>query len=89
LFVNNIKIDSYNGISEQITDAFKWVIFYGQHNEISHSYFTGKHGTGAVINDNRKDINPDYTKIHHNYFALRTPVGVVHDLNAQDAIIYT
>lgn len=84
--VNNIKIDSYNGTSTQATDTFKWVIIYGQYNEISNSSFVGKYGVGSIINDNRNDTNPDYTKIHHNYFASRTPVGVVNDLNDQDAI---
>ncbi|WP_157663340.1 chondroitinase-B domain-containing protein [Polaribacter sp. SA4-12] len=84
--VNNIKIDSYNGTSTQATDTFKWVIVYGQNNEISHSSFVGKYGIGSIINDNRNDTNPDYTKIHHNYFASRTPVGVVNELNDQDAI---
>jgi poly(beta-D-mannuronate) lyase len=84
--VNNIKIDSYNGTSAQATDTFKWIIVYGQYNEISNSSFVGKYGVGSIINDNRNDTNPDYTKIHHNYFASRIPVGVVNDLNDQDAI---
>jgi len=84
--VTNIKIDSYNGSPTQKEDNFKWVIVYGQYNEISHSSFIGKNGIGSIINDNRNDENPDYTKIHHNYFASRTPVGEVNELNDQDAI---
>tara|TARA_R110002051_G_scaffold323250_1_gene416255 strand:+ start:209 stop:2671 length:2463 start_codon:yes stop_codon:yes gene_type:complete len=84
--VTNVKIDSYNGSSTQKEDNFKWVIVYGQFNEISHSSFIGKNGIGSIINDNRNDENPDYTKIHHNYFASRTPVGEVNELNDQDAI---
>ncbi len=41
---------------------------------------------GSIINDNRNTSTPNYTKIHHNYFANRTPVGVVNTLNDQDAI---
>lgn len=84
--ITNIKIDSYNGSSAQLEDTFKWIIIYGQNNEISHSSFVGKYGVGSIINDNRNDADPDYSKIHHNYFASRKPVGVVNDLNDQDAI---
>ena len=71
--------------------TFKWIIVYGQFNEISYSSFVGKHGIGSIINDNRNSTSanfaePDFTKIHHNYFADRTPVGVVDALNDQDAI---
>ncbi len=84
--VSNIKIDSYNGTSAQSTDTFKWIILYGQYNEISNSSFVGKYGVGSIINDNRNDGIANYNKIHHNYFASRTAVGVVNDLNDQDAI---
>ncbi|WP_435414062.1 chondroitinase-B domain-containing protein [Polaribacter aestuariivivens] len=84
--VTNIKIDSYNGTSAQETATFKWIILYGQYNEISHSSFIGKYGVGSIINDNRNDGNANYNKIHHNYFASRTPVGEVNELNDQDAI---
>jgi len=84
--VTNIKIDSYNGTSAQSTDIFKWIILYGSYNEVSHSSFVGKYGVGSIINDNRSDGQANYHKIHHNYFASRTPVGVVNDLNDQDAI---
>lgn len=84
--VTNIKIDSFNGSEVQNTAIFKWIIVYGQHNEISYCSFLGKNGIGSIINDNRNDTNPDYTLIHHNYFAGRTPVGDFNDLNDQDAI---
>ena len=85
--VTNIKIDSFNGTVAQEEDIFKWIIIYGQYNEISHSSFIGKHGVGSIINDNRNDTNPDYSKIHHNYFASRTPVDDdINGLNDQDAI---
>lgn len=84
--VSNIKIENYNGTSAQEEDVFKWIILYGQYNEISHSSFIGKHGVGSIINDNRNDGLANYHKIHHNYFASRTPVGEVNALNDQDAI---
>ncbi|MEW4923992.1 chondroitinase-B domain-containing protein [Algibacter sp. 2305UL17-15] len=85
--VTNIKIDSFNGTASQDEAVFKWTIVYGQYNEISHSSFIGKNGVGSIINDNRNDSNPDYTKIHHNYFADRVPVdNEVNGLNDQDAI---
>lgn len=84
--VSNIKIDSYNGSEAQNAAIFKWIIVYGQYNEISYCTFLGKNGVGSIINDNRNDTNPDYTQIHHNYFASRTPVGDFNDLNDQDAI---
>jgi poly(beta-D-mannuronate) lyase len=84
--VKNVKIDTYNGTSDQSTSTFKWVLLYGDHNEISYCSFLGKYGVGSIINDNRTTSTEDYTKIHHNYFAHRTPVGEVNDLNDQDAI---
>lgn len=84
--VRNIKIESYNGTTAQSQDTFKWIILYGQYNEVSYSSFTGKYGVGSIINDNRDIAQVNYHKIHHNYFADRTPVGVINDLNDQDAI---
>lgn len=84
--VRNIKIDSYNGTSAQSQDTFKWIILYGQYNEVSYSSFLGKYGVGSIINDNRDGSTANYHKIHHNYFADRIPVGIINDLNDQDAI---
>ncbi len=84
--LTNIKIDSYNGTSAQETSTFKWVLLNGQNNEISYCSFIGKNGVGSIINDNRDSSEPDYSKIHHNYFASRSPVGEVNALNDQDAI---
>ncbi|MFY9242036.1 MAG: chondroitinase-B domain-containing protein [Polaribacter sp.] len=86
--VINNKIDGYNGTDAQKTLKFKWVyIVDGQHNEIAHNSFIGKYGVGSIINDNRSLANEDYLKIHHNYFADRTPVdNDINGLNDQDAI---
>ncbi|MBC2846351.1 polysaccharide lyase 6 family protein [Winogradskyella flava] len=85
--VRNIKVDAYNGTSTQEEDIFKWVIIYGEYNEVSYSSFIGKNGVGSIINDNHNNSTPDYSKIHHNYFADRVPVNNdVNGLNDQDAI---
>ena len=85
--VRNIKMDSYNGTSSQETLKFKWIIIYGEYNEVSYSSFIGKNGVGSIINDNHNNSTPDYSKIHHNYFADRVPVNNdVNGLNDQDAI---
>ena len=85
--VTNIKIDGFNGTVSQETDTFKWVVIYGEYNEVSHSSFIGKNGVGSIINDNHNNSTPDYSKIHHNYFADRVPVNNdVNGLNDQDAI---
>lgn len=85
--VRNVKIDSYNGTISQEEDVFKWVIIYGEYNEVSYGSFLGKNGVGSIINDNHNNSTPDYSKIHHNYFADRVPVGNdVNGLNDQDAI---
>lgn len=85
--VRQIKIDNYNGTSSQEEAIFKWVIIYGEYNEVSYSSFVGKNGVGSIINDNHNNSTPDYSKIHHNYFANRVPVnGNVNGLNDQDAI---
>ena len=85
--VINNKIDAYNGTESQKTMKFKWVyIVDGQYNEIAYNSFVGKYGIGSIINDNRSFANADYLKIHHNYFADRTPINGINDDNDQDAI---
>ena len=85
--VINNKIDAYNGTESQKTMKFKWVyIVDGQYNEIAYNSFVGKYGIGSIINDNRSLANADYLKIHHNYFADRTPINGINDDNDQDAI---
>lgn len=85
--VRNVKIDSYNGLASQEEDIFKWIIIYGEYNQVSYSSFLGKNGVGSIINDNHNNSTPDYSKIHHNYFADRVPVGGdINGLNDQDAI---
>ncbi len=83
--INN-KIDSYNGTESQKELIFKWILADGQYNEIAYNSFIGKYGVGSIINDNRNSSEPDYLKIHHNYFADRTPINGVNDDNDQDAI---
>ena len=85
--VRNVKIDSYNGTVSQEEDVFKWIIIYGEYNEVSYCSFLGKTGVGSIINDNHNNSTPDYSKIHHNYFADRIPVNNdINGLNDQDAI---
>lgn len=88
--LTNVKIDAYNGTAAQSatpTLIYKWVLLYGQNNEISYCSFTGKNGIGSTINDNRDVTTANYTKIHHNYFGDRTYVGTyVDQYNDQDAI---
>ena len=86
--VTNITIDAFNQGESQQTSVFKWILLRGTNNEVSYSSFLGKHGVGSIINDNRDTATPNYHKIHHNYFANRTPQGtsVVNDDNDQDAI---
>ena len=83
--INN-KIEGYNGTESQKELIFKWILVDGQYNEIAYNSFTGKYGVGSIINDNRNSTEPDYLKIHHNYFADRTPINGVNDDNDQDAI---
>jgi poly(beta-D-mannuronate) lyase len=83
--INN-KIDTYNGTESQKALKFKWILNDGQYNEIAYNSFIGKYGVGSIINDNRNSSAPDYLKIHHNYFADRTPINEVNEDNDQDAI---
>lgn len=83
--INN-KIDSYNGTEGQKELIFKWILADGEHNEVAYNSFIGKYGVGSIINDNRNSSAPDYLKIHHNYFADRSPINGVNDDNDQDAI---
>jgi len=83
--INN-KIDHYNATESQKTLTFKWILTDGQNNEIAYNSFIGKYGIGSIINDNRNSTPADFLKIHHNYFAERTPINQVNDDNDQDAI---
>lgn len=83
--INN-KIDHYNGTEDQKGMKFKWILADGQHNEIAYNSFIGKYGIGSIINDNRNSKEADYLKIHHNYFADRTPINGLNEDNDQDAI---
>ncbi|MEW4924785.1 chondroitinase-B domain-containing protein [Algibacter sp. 2305UL17-15] len=84
--VSNVKVDAFNQSTANEANVFKWILLRGANNEISYCSFLGKHGVGSIINDNRSSTIPNYHKIHHNYFADRTPVGIVNNLNDQDAI---
>lgn len=84
--VINNKIDTYNGTESQKTLTFKWILTDGQNNEIAYNSFIGKYGIGSIINDNRNSTPADFLKIHHNYFADRTPINRVNEDNDQDAI---
>ena len=84
--VINNKIDGYTGTESQKSLKFKWILNDGQYNEIAYNSFIGKYGVGSIINDNRNSTEPDYLKIHHNYFADRTPINVINEDNDQDAI---
>ncbi len=83
--INN-KIDSYNGTEAQKSLKFKWIFTDGNNNEIAYNSFIGKYGVGSIINDNRGAAGPEYLKIHHNYFADRTPINGLNEDNDQDAI---
>jgi len=54
-----------------------WIEFYGQHNELDHSYIAGKSNEGPTVkvylNDNRHINN--YHKIHDNHFGPRPRKG--------------
>lgn len=86
--ITNVKIDAFNQSTANQTSTFKWILLRGANNEISYCSFIGKHGVGSIINDNRSSTMANFHKIHHNYFADRTPQGnsEVNDDNNQDAI---
>ncbi len=60
----------------------KWVEFYGHHNRVDHSWFSGKESRGALMVFPRwtseddfatNGFPADYGQIDHNYFADRPP----------------
>lgn len=63
-------------------DSSKWIEFYGHHNRVDHSWFSGKESRGALLVLGRwtseEDFNAngfpaDYAQIDHNYFGDRPP----------------
>jgi len=85
--VLNNKIDGYNGTVAQKAIKHKWVRTEGgQFVEIAHNSFLNKFGVGSIIVTNRSSAGTDFLKIHHNYFADRTPINGFNDDNDQDAI---
>ncbi|WP_245623393.1 chondroitinase-B domain-containing protein [Catenovulum maritimum] len=60
----------------------KWVEFYGHHNRVDHSWFSGKESRGALMvfprwtsesDFNTNGFPADYGQIDHNYFGDRPP----------------
>lgn len=73
--VTNCAIDHYNP-----PDRFKqnsWVVFYGRHNRLDHSYLGGKLNLAPAVivelNDERHRQN--FHRIDHNYFGYRPRLG--------------
>ncbi len=73
--VTGTVIEEYTQLDRHRKDH--WVEFYGQHNELDHSYITGKSNEGPTVkvylNDNRHINN--YHKIHDNHFGPRPRKG--------------
>ncbi|MER2490728.1 chondroitinase-B domain-containing protein [Catenovulum sediminis] len=60
----------------------KWIEFYGHHNRVDHSWFSGKESRGALMvlprwtsesDFNTNGFPADYAQIDHNYFGDRPP----------------
>ncbi|GAK94635.1 alginate lyase precursor [Nonlabens ulvanivorans] len=73
--VTGTVIEDYTQLDRHRKDH--WVEFYGQHNELDHSYIAGKSNEGPTVkvylNDNRHINN--YHKIHDNHFGPRPRKG--------------
>ena len=82
--VTQVKIDQYN--TDNPIDDFRWIHIYGQYNEISYSTLSRKSNLGSMIFNQRSNGDPDYTKIHHNYFAYRYQVGTTDQYNDVDVM---
>ena len=73
--VTNCVIEDFNKSQRNQSDL--WIQFRGRHNELSHSYITGKSNRGPTV---RVDLAGNesiynYHKIIHNHFGPRPPKG--------------
>lgn len=85
--IKNIEFDAHNQSVTYEKEKLKWVMVYGQDNEVVNCSFINKKGIGNCITVERNDAIENRTLIHHNYFANRIPIqeGTI-VLNDQDAI---
>ena len=72
--VTDIFMDNYN--SPNPPDDVRWVRLFGQHNEIDNSSFINKTSRGVTVELCRSNgvSQPNFGRIHHNYFGFSTPV---------------
>ena len=73
--VTNCVIDGFNKSQRNQTDL--WVQMHGRHNQLDHSYLTGKSNRGPTV---RVDLEgnqsiKNYHKITNNHFGPRPPKG--------------
>jgi poly(beta-D-mannuronate) lyase len=78
--VTNCAIIDYTLSNDQVEN--KWVLLYGDHNELDHCTFIGKKNQGAtvVVNyykskdyvDGSETAPSTYHTLHHNHFGFRT-----------------
>lgn len=82
--VTQVQIDGYNPSS--VNDDLRWIRVYGQDNEISYNTFINKTSVGSMLFNQRDNGIEDRMKIHHNYFAFRTQIGVADSKNDIDVM---
>lgn len=63
----------------------KWIILFGQHNRVDHSWFSGKLNLGTLLMVDRRDPRPNYAQIDHNYFGHRPAYGGKRYPDVQDS----
>lgn len=73
--VSNIVIEDYSQPNRSISDL--WVIFWGRHNQLDHSYLGGKFNEGPTLRvalDGNENIK-NYHQIVNNHFGPRPRKG--------------
>jgi len=70
--ITNILMDGYH--SPVPEDDCRWVRVYGKYNEVDNSTFINKRSRGVTVEICRSNTEPNFAKVHHNYFGFTKPV---------------
>jgi poly(beta-D-mannuronate) lyase len=73
--VTEVVIDSFN--KPERFNADSWVVLYGKHNRLDHSYLSGKDNRGVtvIVRLNTEESQENHHRVDHNYFGPRQLLG--------------
>jgi len=70
--ITDILMDGF--CSPNPPDDVRWVRVFGQYNEIDNCTFINKSSIGVTVEICRSNTEPNFAKVHHNYFGFSVPI---------------